>query len=58
MDSKLVIRVYFVDDSFKTLAVSPTISARELSIVVAEKIELEQRETFALFFYKNGECRC
>ncbi|KAF0982090.1 hypothetical protein FDP41_011951 [Naegleria fowleri] len=58
MDNKLVIRTYFVDDSFKTLAVAPTISARELSIVVAEKIELEQRETFALFFYKNGECRC
>lgn len=55
----MVIRVYFVDDSFKTLAVNSGITAKELSAVVAEKIELKtNRETFALFFYRNGEGRC
>jgi hypothetical protein len=57
-DKKLVIRVYFVDDSFKTVAVSPNIPSNELCNLVAEKIELDEKETFALFFYKHGECRC
>jgi len=57
-DNKLVIRIYFVDDSFKTLAVPDSINALELCKQVAEKISLLQLETFALFYDKNGESRC
>jgi hypothetical protein len=57
-DNKLTIRVYFVDDSFKTLGVPDSISASELCKQVAEKISLLQLETFSLFYDKNGESRC
>jgi hypothetical protein len=56
-DVKLVIRVHFVDDSFKTLAVSSQVTATELCDVVADKIELEERDTFGLYFLKGGEYR-
>eukprot|EP00761_Pharyngomonas_kirbyi_P013343 gb/GECH01013371.1/.p1 GENE.gb/GECH01013371.1/~~gb/GECH01013371.1/.p1 ORF type:complete len:332 (+),score=63.07 gb/GECH01013371.1/:1-996(+) len=55
---KLVIRVYFVDDSFRTLAVLSDITAKELCQTVASKINLENTQTFALFYNKNGEERC
>lgn len=57
-DLKLVIRVHFVDDSFKTLAVSSNISAKELGLQVAQKIDLTATQTFALFYKKNTDERC
>ena len=58
-EQKVVIRVYFADDSFKTLAVSSEITASELREVMAEKIELEPagKPYFDLFLYKAGESR-
>lgn len=55
-----MIRVHFIDDSFKTLAVGNNITGRELLDVVANKIELEEagRPFFGLYFYKSGESRC
>jgi len=46
MSDKLVIRVYFVDDSFKTLAISSKITAAELVSHVAEKVNLTQKKHF------------
>ena len=37
---------------------SSNITASELSDEVAKKIELEEKETFGLFFLKGGEYRC
>lgn len=58
-EQKVAIRVYFADDSFKTLAVPTEITASELREVMAEKIELEAagKPYFDLLFYKGGECR-
>jgi len=57
-EKKLVRSVYFVDDSFKTLLVNAAISAAELGNMVADKVQLVQKETFALFYMRGGEGRC
>lgn len=57
-ETKLVVRVYFVDDAFRTLLVKSTITAAELCTVVADKVSLVRRETFALFYMRGGEGRC
>jgi len=54
MAQKKVIRVYFMDDSFRTFGVDPASTADQLKNIVVEKIELKEDQFFALF-EKRGE---
>jgi hypothetical protein len=54
LQAKKVVRVYFMDDSFKAFGIDPGTNADQLRQIAIEKIELKEDSCFALF-EKKGE---
>jgi len=56
--SKKVVRVYFMDDSFRAFAIDESSTADQLRGIVVERIELKEETCFAIFEKKDGWERC
>jgi len=54
----VVVRVYFMDDSMKALAVDEVSSAEQLKATVVERIAMKEDSCFAIFEKKDGWERC
>jgi len=51
--SKKVVRVYFMDDSFRAFAIDEGTTADQLRAIVVERIELKEDACFAIFEKKG-----
>jgi len=53
-----VVRVHFMDESFRAIAIEDSTTAEQLKVIVGEKIALKQDACFSLFEKKDGWERC
>jgi len=58
MASKKVVRVYFMDDSYRAFGLEENITADQLKATVVERIEMKEDSCFAIFERKEGWERC
>jgi len=56
--SKTVIRVHFMDDTWKAFGVDTTTTAAQLKNMVAERIGMKEHSSFFIFEKKDGWERC
>jgi len=56
--AKKVVRIYFMDDSFKAFGIDQGTTADQLRQIIIEKIELKEDSCFALFEKKGEWERC
>jgi hypothetical protein len=55
---KVVVRMYFMDDSFRACGIDPGTTADQLRQIIIEKLELKEDGCFALFEKKGEYERC
>jgi len=56
--AKKVVRVYFMDDSFKAFGIDPPTTGDQLRAIILEKIDLKEDSCFTLFERKGDWERC
>jgi len=56
--AKKVVRVHFMDDSFKAFGIDPPTSADQLRGIILEKLDLKEDSCFTLFERKGDWERC
>jgi len=56
--AKKVVRIFFLDDSFRAFAIDDNTSAEQLKAIVVERIGMKEDSCFAVFEKKDGWERC